>query len=349
MHIIDRKWTDLAAGYRALQSLEARLEAEFGRAVQVGHKQQFRRELTGWQKKRRTFFLLVLMALLSIVALCLTAFYFRDVACVVIYWVVLVLMILVTLAVAGRNYIREVINRPEPKRVDALSVDLEQRWWDSLAPKEAGIVKADEKSAPDFLTLLSRGLPDSYFAVRGLFTSGGTDSDLLVLGPSGGWVFAVLPWKGTVLREEGLWKQVLFIRDKLGRKQRDEKIIEQAPDEQWSQWTKKIVPLLEEYFPEKGRGLIQGGLVFTDPKVRLDRENIQGNLASYGTASPWADRVLHAPAVDGFTLENQLEVLDKLAGRDKQAVLPVSAKDEAERLYQQVALELRESVAKMVE
>lgn len=115
MHSIDRKWTDLAAGYQAIQSFKTKLTAEFGRAVRVGHKQQLRKELTEWQKKRRVFLALVAVAPLSIIALCLTAYYFRDVACVIIYWAVMVLIILVTLAVAGRQYIREMVNgKPVP-------------------------------------------------------------------------------------------------------------------------------------------------------------------------------------------------------------------------------------------
>ena len=46
MYLIDRKWTDLAAGHQAVQALQARLETEFGRAVQVGQKQKFRKEVT---------------------------------------------------------------------------------------------------------------------------------------------------------------------------------------------------------------------------------------------------------------------------------------------------------------
>ena len=102
-------------------------------------KLQFRKELTEWQKKRRIFFALVAVAPLSIIALCLTSFYFRDVACVIIYWALLVVIILVTLAVAGRQYIREMVNgKPVQQPAEALVVDLEGRWWDSLSPQDTG-------------------------------------------------------------------------------------------------------------------------------------------------------------------------------------------------------------------
>jgi small-conductance mechanosensitive channel len=101
MHIIDREWSYLAAGYQAIQSLQTRLESEFGRAVQAGHKEKFRREISEWEKKRRVLFALAAIAPLSIITLCLAAYYFREVACVIVYWVILVLIILVTLAVAA--------------------------------------------------------------------------------------------------------------------------------------------------------------------------------------------------------------------------------------------------------
>ena len=125
MHILDRKWPDLAAGYQAIQSFQAKMTTEFGRAVQVGHKLQFRKDLAEWQKKRRVFFALAAIALLSIIALCVSAYYLRDLSCVIVYWAVLVVIILVTLAVAGRQYIREMVNgKPVSQSAEGLT-DLE--------------------------------------------------------------------------------------------------------------------------------------------------------------------------------------------------------------------------------
>jgi hypothetical protein len=361
MHSIDRKWTDLSAGYQAIQSFKTKLTGEFGRAVQVGHKQQFRKQLTEWQKKRRVFFALVGVAPLSIIGLCLTSFYFRDVACVIIYWAVLVLIILVTLAVAGRQYIHEMVNgKPVPQPVEGLVVDLEGRWWESLSPLELAIAKAGEKGGADFLTLLTRSLPDLYAALP-LF-----GTDVLVFGPSGIWVFKVENWSGTVVKQEGVWKQIQTLsrapsgnrgylagtgtttRDKPGRERFEEITHEPGPDDQWLQQKQEIVKTLERHLPERAwtLNLIQGGVVFSHPKVNLDKKHIQGNSASYGRPKGWAERIRHAPPVEGFPLEMQLEILDALAESGSQQT--VSAKNEAESLYQQAVEELRGYVAKMV-
>ena len=342
MHSIDCKWTGLAAGYQAIQSFNTKLMVEFGRAVRVGHKQQYRKEMTEWQNKRRVFFALVAIALLSIIALCLTAFYFRDVACVIIYWAVLVVTILVTLAIAGRQYIRELVNgKPVPQPLDRLVIDLEGRWWESLSPQEL-VGKAVEKGEVDFLSLLARSLSDLYSA-RILL-----DTIVLLLGPSGIWIFKVEDWSGTIVKLEGTWKQIQTVRDKLMRKRRDEETHEPGPDDQWLQQKQEIGKTLEEYLPERAwtLSLIHGGVVFSHPKVNLDKKSIQGNTASYGSPKAWTERIHRAPAVDGFTLDMQLEILDALIGPGSQQHL--SAKDEAERLYQQAAEELRSNVTKMV-
>ena len=343
MHTIDPKWTGLAAGYQAIQSFKTKLTGEFGRAVQVGHKHQFRKELTEWQRKRRIFFGLLVVAPLSIIALCLTAFYFHEVACVIVYWAGLVLLILVTLAVAGRQYIREMVNgEPVPQPVEGLVVDLEGCWWDGLSLQELEVGKTTKKGERDFLPLLAHTLPHTYLA------RGPSVTEILLLGPSGIWIFKVENWNGTIVKQEGVWTQIQTLSDKLGRKRRAEMTHKPGPDDQWQQLKHEIAGTLEKNLPERAwtLNLIQGGVVFSHPKVNLDKKHIQGNTASYGSPKAWAGRIRHAPPVDGFTLEMQLEILDALA--ESGGLQTGSAKDEAERLYLESSAELRAYVTKMV-
>ena len=343
MHTIDRQWIDLAAGYQAIQLFKTKLAAEFGRAVRVGHQQQFRKELTEWQKKHRVFYTLMAVAPLSIIALCLTAYYFREVACVIIYWALLVLVILVTLAVAGRQYILQMVNgKLAPPSADPLVVDLEGRWWESLSPQELAIQNVGEKGEGNFPTLLALSLPDLYSACLL------SDTSVLLLGPSGIWILITGYWSGTIIKEEGVWKQIRTRRDKLGRKQREEQTIEPGPDDHWLQQKQEIVKTLEENLPARAwiLGLVQGGVVFSHPKAEPDKKHIQDITASYGTVKAWVERIRRAPAVDGFTLELQLEILEALNGN--RGLQTISSKDEAERLYHQAVEELRLYVAKMV-
>jgi hypothetical protein len=340
MHSIDPKWTDLAAGYQAEQALQARLEAEFGSAVQAGQKQKFRKELIEWQKKRRIFFVLTGIAPLSIITLCVIAFYLREVACVIAYWTLLVGIILVTLAVAGRNYIREVTNRPQPEAMKTLPLDLEQRWWDSLAPQELAAGNPEEKDEASFLEVLGQALPEDCLVTHA--------PGLLLLSPTGLWLFQIVPWSGIIVRQEGVWQQIQTIRDKTGRKQPQVQMHQTAPDEEWLSHKKELTRVLSERLPQQAwiTSLIHGGVVFTHPKASPDKPHIQGNLAAYGLAKAWLERLRRTPGVDGFTLEVQLEILEALHEPQSQQAIP--AKELAERLYQEAANELRESIAKMV-
>ncbi len=159
-----------------------------------------------------------------------------------------------------------------------------------------------------------------------------------MVGPSGVWLFETRNWNREIVRQDGTWKQV--------RSRRETVPCADAPDDTWLA-RKKVV---ESYLPERVAGtgsLVQGGVVFTHPKVRLEKTHVIGNTASYGQAKAWLERIQAAPDADGFTLDDHLSLLDALAG-EYPAGERISAQEEAERLYQVAAEELRAYVAKMV-
>jgi hypothetical protein len=340
MRVIDRKWTELAAGYLAIQAFQARLDSEFNRAVDVGYQQQYQRDLTAWQKKRRVLISFAIIAPLSLIMLCLSAFYFREVACVIVYWAVLVLIILVTLGVAARNYIADVANRPILRSTLPASMELEKRWWQSLAPGELAIHSGNNKMRPDFLVLLA-DLPDTFLARRGPPVEG--EASLYVFAPSGPWVFTLRDWRGNIIRQDDIWKDV--------PKQGEPVIYTQPPDAQWVQLRDTLVDILNERFPQVG-GKIGGGVVFVDPHVQLFKDQIQGNTAAFGLAPAWIFRLRQAAPAVGLTTGMQLETLDALIAREippGQALdLTWSAKELAMRLYQESVADLRLFVGKMV-
>lgn len=348
MRIIDPRWTDLLLGWQSVQALQSRLEAEFGRAVQAGYNRKFRRELTEWKKKRRVFIAMVVLAPLSLVGLCLAAFYFREVACVLAWWTMTVLFILAALAVAGWNYIHEVVEgQPKPQHA-RVGVSLAERWWESLAPESLVIEKHGDRGEVDFLSLLDHSLPDSWLAVRGLLTSAHvvSDTDVLLFGPSGLWIFEVKYWSRAIVKQGGIWKQV--------HKKREETVHDQAPDEQWNRQRDEILKTIQMRLPHLAwtSDLLHGGVVFSHPRAELDASRIQGNTAAYGPARAWIARLHQSLPDDRFSVEVQLELLDALTTwarrNERRAVEYLSSKDRAEQLYQEAANELREYVTKMV-
>jgi len=269
---------------------------------------------------------------------------------------VLVVIILVTLAVAGRQYIREMVNgRPVVKSGEG-PADLEGRWWDSLAPEQLAVTKPGDSGGLDFLAQLARALPDTCLAVWNSVAPDqqAPDSQVLLLGPGGIWLFEVRTWRGTILKLDGIWKQVQTHRVKLGVKRNEESSYDPGPDARWLQEKRKIIKTLENPFPQQPwtQDLVQGGVVFSHPKAGVDKKRIRGNTAAYGRARAWVERVRRSPAREGFPLELQLEILDALNGEDglksAEVARPVSSKEQAGRLYQEAVAELRDWVAKVM-
>ena len=336
MRLIDTQWTDLAAGYRMLPAARARLEAEFGRALQIGSQRKYQRDLAEWRKKRRIFFALVAIAPLSLIGLCAAAVYFREVACVIAYWVLVVLVILATLAVAGRSFIREAINPSGPGRTDPAGIDLEGRWWACLAPAPAAL-------PADFLDLQVHSLPDDFLGVRL------SPQEVVLVGPSGAWFFVLCDWEGSITRREGSWRQLQTVRDRLGRKHTEETVQTSGPDDEWLRRRLELTRLLPARpgAAAPTAELLQGGVVFSSPQAVLDRERIQGNSSAYGSAQAWGERLRGRKALDDFPVETRLEWLEALAaGRRQQGV---SAEVEVGRLYEACAAELRALLVPLVQ
>ncbi|MBN2388404.1 MAG: NERD domain-containing protein [Anaerolineales bacterium] len=359
MRIIDPQWIRLAEGYQDLQILQDRLEVEFGRALQVGQKRKHRREMTEWQRKRLIFFVTAVLAVLALIALCVSTFFFRDALCVLAWWTMTVLCILVATGVALRAYIREMVSgRPALRSVRVDTYGLAKKWWASLAPREASLVTTAAGQFADFLTLLNRLLPDSWLTVSGLPASGQGPGnlDLLLVGPSGIWLLAVKSWPGTIFKQHGVWKQVQAARGKMGKKQTKETVIEPPPDDEWLDLAREIVRTLQQALPPgilpsdlDPADLVQGGLVFAHPGVQVTKANIQGHTAAYGLPDPWLERLRTTKPLVGFSLPVRMQVLDALIARAVPAKKQgKSAKAEAERVYQETAAALRGEVERLV-
>jgi len=146
-------WIVMARSRRWLQackSVPGEMTAEFGRAVQVGHKLRVSQRSVRMAEKTSGLFALAAIASLPsspcvdqrIISVIYPASF--------VYWAVLVVIILVTLAVAGRQYIREMVNGRPVAQSGEGPVDLEGRWWECLAPEEPTVAEARRTSRQGF-------------------------------------------------------------------------------------------------------------------------------------------------------------------------------------------------------
>ena len=194
----------------------------------------------------------------------------------------------------------------------------------------------------EFISTLQRHLSDETL-LRQL-----SESTVLVLGPSGMWLFKVLGWSGTITRQEDLWTEAAVEHAAFRRKKVTQQVHTPAPDEQWQAWRAELIKSLSNRLPGQTwtPEQVQGGIVFAHPQAKPDKERIQGNSAAYGVPTAWVGRINRASAVEGCTLEANLQVLDCLQESGEQA--PASARSEAERLYLQAVEDLQLYLTKVV-
>lgn len=343
MRLIDPHWSGLAEGYQTVQTLQGKLEAEFGRAVQVSQHRRFQRELSDWQRKRRMLIALAVLAPLALATLCVAAFFLKEMACVIVYWVFVVAVILVALAVAGRQYIQQAAGRqPEPDQAASGVTGLEDLWWQALGP--AIPPPAPRHAPPSFLARAAAVLTNETLALAP--GPGAEPAGLLLVCACGIWLFQVRSWEGRIGKTAEGW----LITSKGGRK-KGLPAQPPDPDGRWIEDRKLLEACLTDILPELpgAAGLIQGGVIFSHPRAAPDRAAIQDSRCSYGSARAWLARLRDTPAVEAFPVAMRLKVLEAasgaLAGEGGAVQERRAASGEAERLYQEVVERLRQSIA----
>ena len=338
---------DLSVGYRLIQNRQANLENEFSRAVEIGYKRKYNQELNDWQKKRRSFITLAALVPLPFIALCISIFYFRDVACVLSWWLLTSLLALLAMVVSGGGYILQMITgRPVPQRAK-VAANLADQWWENLSPRILITRSKDDRREADFITSLVPHFSDEWLAVHNFFISNQeqTYTNILLLGPSGLWLFEVVDWKGSIGKKDGQWFQI---------HKKNPVVLDEHPDEAWNIQKEELLNSIRIRLPHLSwiSPLMQGGIVFTNPKITLDKTLIEGNTAPYGLADAWRQRLIQSQPEEKLTMEVRLEIKDMLFTTMRPPEVPSgeyrSSRDEANRIYMEVANQLREHVSKLV-
>lgn len=355
MREIEKRWVKLQEGYQKLKVLSARLDAEWKRSIQVASRRKYKKEYSIWQSNRRVFLLVVFGFLLLCFLLCgLAAFSKKlELQCLYSFLAFSFLTGGVGFVFLARKSIRSILTRPVLETYSSPSQRLTNLWWNSLQPRTRIIQNSGDEGVCDFIKLLMN-LPDSYLVVSEILTSKRkiTDTDVLLLGPSGIWVFELKHWYGEVYKKDGVWWQDVSGRRIDHLQESGER--KQGPDEQWINQVHEIKTTLQRRRPAIAwtTKYIQGGIVFSNPQVKLEPKNIRENRASYGRPKNWLDRILNAQAVKGFNLDVRLQVLDALIEFgltiERDQISPVSASKLADRAYQKASQEWTQYVTQWV-
>ena len=341
MRIIEKRWVELYAGYKDIQFLEARLQAEWKRTLQIAHRRSDQIAETRRERIKKITRIGSLVFLFLCVLLCAGVYYLPESRSQLLEYLC-VLGIAGSLSGATYMFYRGSVR---VRTLLAPSMTLVESWWKSLQPKHYFVHTKGERAEVEFLKSLSF-LDDNHIAVWGLLTSARitSDTDVLLLGPSGIWVFEVKYWSGVVSKQGGEW----FTEHRRGGRKKQDK----SPDQQWLDQKEEIVKTIRMRLPTKAwlADLINGGVVFTHEKAQLG--GIVGNQVTCGKPEAWRTRIREATPGREFPVEDQLQLLDALIGyanrHEKQTLEILSAREAARQLYENATVNLRKYVSERI-
>lgn len=236
--------------------------------------------------------------------------------------------------------------RPQFRDGDPVGLDLVRRWWDEISGDYyLPVEKSGDEGENDFVEYLVPWLPDAYLAVRERLVARHLDADLIVVGPTGVWVFEVKHWSGEIYCHEGRWSRGKSYFAPGGYKQYEEED-RRPPDKQWCREFDSVQQTLRRSTPHLGSRLdrlVSGGVVFTHPEAELYIDD--SCEAEYGRPLYWANAILDEPELPWFTVELKLQVLDALLKRsdrlEDEEVVPLYATHLAADLYEDAAARAR--------
>lgn len=320
MRIINPEWTHLSKGYQAARALEQQAlknwETTWGRSVEFARAQGLKHAAAALQsqiriEKRTLRIVLVLLAgvllLMAVIAALIESypqlrwFLLPAGGINLIQALILVLPIAEkVLAIAALKKIQPLPEEPQT------SLDLTEQWWQAISSQDVlEISDSDEAGQISFLRYLAEHLPDDYFAVRSPFLQSSLNVDVLVIGPTGIWLFETRHWRGRVICRGGIWQR------------------EPAPDapleslttpleQSWLAGRKIIEQTLSLKMARHVNfgALIRGGLVFTHPQVQVQVDS--SSKVQVGTPPQWLQRIRRTSHLAQFSTEIQLLVLDVL-------------------------------------
>jgi hypothetical protein len=364
MRTVDVRWRHVAGGLRAAAGLEAELEGRWAMAIEHARDRRL----------RRRFVAACAAAAGSAVGAAVVLAVMSQPAYAVIGTVLIAIVCSAPL-LTGR-LARRSSEAPEPTddlpaRPSGMLVRGALRVWprlgkpvalDVVAPWWTQIAHVDGPRSNDgrpfqehgdvgesiFVADLSRQLTDEHVAIRNLLVTRGLDADVVVVGPTGIWVFEVKHWSGTIECRNGRWWQTKRYYAPGGVLKVERKPFRWGPDEQWIKEREAIGETIRRRLPEACMfgSQIGGGIVFSHQGANWD-DIVNTVRSGYGSPAFWTTTVASAPELAGLTQAMVLQILDALLewhGRlgSEADGEPQSAIELAEGLFSQLMARARD-------
>ncbi len=361
MRIINPQWTNLAKGYQSARNFEQQAlknwNTTWAKSVEFARQQGLKRavELIQAQiKNERRTLRIVLMLLGGVVALMallnwLAGAYpalrwFLLPVGVINFIQALILLLPIVEKLLAISKLKSL--KPPPEEEPQIELEITAQWWQAVSSQEAlESAEAAEAGQVAFLKYLSENLPDDYFAVRHPLLQKALHVEVLLLGPTGIWLFEVKHWRGRALCRNGVWSR---------EPAPGERIDNTTPrfDQHWLGGRETVEKTLSQRLARNASfgALIRGGLVFTHPQIQIEVDG--SSKVQYGAPPQWLQRIQATAGMAQFSTEIQLLVLDALLdyALSVSGARPLvkSAVDLAKALYGDLLEELRRYVLRQV-
>jgi hypothetical protein len=201
---------------------------------------------------------------------------------------------------------------PRPILEDPPNLDLIKRWLLAINAKALQLPEYmpethGKHGEEDLFLLFAENLSDEYMALRNLMLRRTLDADLILIGPTGIWLFDSKYWSGLIRYRPSGWE-----REKaLSRNDISPEDYEVAPDLGWGNQKRFVMQAFEwanlHFDWEKA---FKGGIAFTHPNCELDIG--QTCPVAAGSADGWLRLILGSTEIPGFTLDLRMRAADAL-------------------------------------
>lgn len=312
MKVISPDWSDFAQGYRLLTAESARLGRKWARDVEDARVSRYNREHGAWSDKLTRVRRRSVATRRPCVATAGVGALVMAVALIVlanglVFTVGLVATVgaLLTLFLTSVTFYYLVHEEPSLAKTPGPAVDVATDWWNAIGTVSHARRVHGDIGEEALLRQLSATLPDNYLCMRGILVARSLDADVIVIGPSGLWVFDSKYWSGTITVRNGRWARKKKYYEPGGHEAyRDDSL--RPFDRQWMTERDAIqTTLARRLHAADIRSIpITGGIVFTHPDVTWDID--ASCSVSYGRTADCVGWIARANAMNGGALTPDL-------------------------------------------
>jgi len=332
VRLIGNDWSGLEAGYHLMIAKDAELRRITTARLESAHQAHDAREQRAWdagqqerehrrlqahvrvQALRRAGRIAVIVGIvLAIVALLLANETIGTIG------VLALVGGLAALRVKAPPLCPEYQPRPISDATLLLNLDIAQRWWNGISDGMRNLGNDGDVGERLLIAHLRAALPDSYLCMRGVLVAPRLDADVIVIGPSGVWIFDSKYWNGSIIVRNGQWTRRKWYYEPGGYQAYRDDPITHRFDRQVDMEMEAVRRTIKRRVAriDADTLAIWTGVIFTHPDVTLDiDESWAKGYATVAQCVRWVTDAEENVAAHGgaeVDTERALAIFDALA------------------------------------